>query len=287
MPGVNTKRLSRIMVAMGLILLSSALTYSKEKIKWEELVAKHLEAIGSTEARAAAATRTMNGRATVFFRLGNTGQLSGNGGILSKGRMMRIAMNFNHPDYPGEHHAYDGKDVTVGIIRPGQRSNLSQFFYEHGNLLKEGLIGGVTSTSWCLHEVKERKPKLKYKGLKKIEGNELHDLEYKARKGGGDVRVNLYFQPETFRHVMTKYVLRVPAMMGRTPEASSRQRDRYFRVTEEFDDFLSVDALTLPHSYKLIFSYEGQNMTFLTEYLIESTEILHNATLDRQAFKVQ
>lgn len=143
----NHKRLSWALGAMTLLTIGTSLTGAKEKIEWEELVARHLESIGTAEARAAVKTRAMNGRATVAFRLGNTGHLSGEGGILSNERMISISMDFGYHDYPGEYHAFDGEDVTVGLLRPGRRSNLSQFLFDHEFLLKEGLVGGVTSTS--------------------------------------------------------------------------------------------------------------------------------------------
>jgi hypothetical protein len=269
-----------------MLIMGTFHTSASDKMKWEELVANHLESIGTAEARTAVKVRAMNGRANVFFRLGSTGQLSGDGSILSKGRMVRFAMNFGHPAYPGEHYAFDGTDVTVDTLKPNQRSNLSQFLYENSFLLKEGLIGGAISTSWSLLEVKERNPELKYKGLKKIEGRELHELEYKARKGEKLMQVNLYFQQDTFRHVMSKYVLRIPADMGFTPEGSS-QPDAYVRLTEEFDDFRQVDGLTLPHQYKLVFSNEGLRPTVLIEYDIEAAQILHNVPVDPQAFKIR
>ncbi len=99
--------------------------------------------------------------------------------------------------------------------------------------------------------------------------------------------LNLYFQPDTFRHVMTKYVFTIPAMMGSLPQESSQLRDRFFRITEEFDSFRPVDGLYLPRLYRLIFSYEGQSQTYLTEYEIEAADILHNINVDEQAFRIQ
>ncbi len=283
----NRKWLISVFGVIMPMIMCISLRSSPAKIEWEELVAQHLESIGSSEARAAVKTRAMKGGASVIFRLGNSGRLSGEGSILSNGRKIRIAMNFGHPAYPGEHHAFDGESLTVGLVKPNQRSNLSQFLYEHSFLVKEGLLGGTLTTGWCLLEIEQRKPKLNYKGLKKVEGRELHQLEYKARKGEKSMSVNLYFQPDTFRHVMSKCVFTIPALMGNSPEESSQLRDRFFRITEEFDNFHPVDGLTLPHLYRLIFSYEGQSQTYLTEYEIEAGDILHNITVDEKAFRVQ
>ena len=283
----NPKWLLSVFGAMMPMIAGPSLKSAPVKIKCEELVAGHLESIGSAEARAKVRTRAMKGSAGVIFRLGDSGGLSGEGSILSEGRKIRIAMNFGHPSYPGEHHAFDGKSVTVGIVKPSQRSNLSQFLYEHSFLMREGLIGGTLATGWCLLDMEQRKPELKYKGLKAIEGKELHQLEYKSRQGENLMRVNLYFQPDTFRHVLTKYVLTIPAQMGHSPVESALLRDRVFSLTEKFDNFQPVDGLTLPHLYRLVFSYEGQSETFLTEYEIQAGVILHNIEVDEQEFRIQ
>lgn len=276
-----------VFVVTAALMVTASPVVPKDKLRAEELVGKHLESIGSAEARAAVKTRSMKGSASVVFRVGEMGRLTGEGTILSQGRMIRVAMYFGHPAYPGEQHAFDGETVTVGMVKPGQRSNLSEFLHEHGFLLSEGLIGGVVSTGWCLLEAKERGARLQYNGLKKVQGRDLHELLYKPRKGDSLTQITLYFQPDTFRHVMTKCVFRIPAQIGFTPAESSQQMDRYFRVTEEFDNFNLVDGLTIPHQYELTFSYEGQSQTFLTEYSIVAAEVLHNISVNPQMFKIQ
>jgi hypothetical protein len=272
---------------MTLLMIVISLAAAKDKIKWEELVARHLESIGTAEARAMVKTRAMNGKASVASLLGNPGRMSGLGSILSNERMTSISMNFGHRDYPGEYHAFDGKDVTVGVVRPGQRSSLSQFIHDHEFLLREGLVSGVMSTSWCLYEVKERRPKLNYDGLKKIEGTKLHRLRYRPRKGAEDARVLLYFQPDTYRHVLSTYSWSVSANMGSMPAYSPQQREIHIKITEKYDNFKQVDGLTLPHLYKLIFSYEGQSRTILTEFSIEVDETFQNIPADLKAFRVE
>ena len=68
---------------------------------------------------------------------------------------------------------------------------------------------------------------------------------------------------------------------------SALQRDRIFSVTEEFDNFQPGDGLSLPHQYRLVYSYEGQSETFLTEYEIRAGVILHNIEVDDQEFRIQ
>lgn len=279
--------MKRIAASCALLSLSWLLQAKEAKLKPEELIEKHLAAIGTPEARAEVKSRMMNGTAEVVFRVGSFGQLSGGSTFASQGNRVRLALKFPHPEYPGEQLAFDGEDVSVGVIHSGRRSELSQFVHEYDALLKEGLMGGVTSTAWCLLDVKTRQPRMAYNGLKKFEGRELHELRYRPRKGLGDFVITLYFEPDTFRHVYTTYVLKIASYMGATPEESARQRDVFYRMREEFGDFRTVDGLTLPHSYKLALTYEGQNQTRLTQWTAAFGEVRHNPELDPSIFAVR
>ncbi len=257
------------------------------KMKAEEVIAKHLASIGTPEARAAIRNRAVEGIAQVIFRLPNPGALKGRGHVLSEGRQYHIGMDFNALEYPAEQLAFDGDKVTVSQVRPGQRSHLSMFVYQFDVLMKEGLLGGVMTTAWALLDLPGRQPKLDYSGLKKIGGKQLHELKYRARKGAADLQVSLYFDPETFRHVSTQIRLVQPATMGRTPTESAGQRDTIQTIVESYDDFRTVDSLTLPHAYKLVQTIEGQNSATLVDYNIAAAQIRHNQTLDPRVFSAQ
>ena len=264
------------------------------KIKAEELVAKHLESIGTAEARAAAKNRTASGVAQVTFHMPKPGQLGGIGTFLSEGRMMRIAMKFGAPDHQGEQFVFDGKSVDVGQLRLRVRSHLAQFVYDHSILLKEGLMGGTMTTAWPLLDLAGRQPKLDYTGLKKVDGKSLLEVKYRAKKDPGDVQVALYFDPETFRHVYSEYRLIVRAMMvqgkdemGKTLPDTSSQNDAYYKIQEWFDDFRTVDSLSLPHGYKLSFNRRGSGEAVIFDYSNAFTQILHNQAIDPKAFVIQ
>jgi hypothetical protein len=266
-------------------LASGELLFSKdEKLKPEELVLKHLASIGTADAIANAKTRVMNGTAQAVFRLGSTGQVNGKGTILSDGGKVRIGMTFPALEYPGEQLAYDGNRVTVGQVRPGQKSDLSAFVYQYDVLLKEGLLGGTTTTAWALLNTSGRQPKLNYSGLKKIEGRQLHELKYRAKKGGGDLQISLYFDPETFRHTNTQIRLVQPAAMASNPAASSGQRDTVYTIVEHYGDFKEVDGLNLPHSYKIVLTIEGMQRTILYEWNLAFDQASHNQAIEPKYF---
>src|SRR4030095_4027570 len=126
---------------------------------------------------------------------------------------------FPSPDYPYERIGFDGERVSARPIRPNERSPFSDFFLSHETVFKEGLIGGVLSTAWPLLHLEERKAKLSYAGAGEGSGRPPPKLRYAPRKGS-DLKVTLFFDAETFRHVRTEYERTVPAPIGATPSQS-------------------------------------------------------------------
>jgi hypothetical protein len=264
-------------------------------MKVEELVARHLSSIGTPEARAAAKNRAGSGIAQVTFRMPKTGQLPGRSDVISDGRRMRIAMMFSSQDNQSEQLVFNGKAVDTSQVGLRLRSPLSAFVFDHLALLQEGLMCGTMTTAWPLLDLAGRQPKLVYTGLKKLEGRQLHELTYRPKKDAGDLQIALYFDPETFRHVYSQYRLVERVGVGEygrptpaNPTTTNPGTDTFYKIEEWFDDFKTVDSLTLPHAYKLRFTREGSDPpTYICEYSISLTQVLHNQAVDPKAFVIQ
>lgn len=289
--GTENRRRNRAvmcLLSVLLLVLNLPLLGAKDaKMKPEELVAKHLDSIGTPEARAAAKNRVATGASQFTMRLPTGRLLSGPATVVSEGKMLCISMVFGAQDYPSEQLIFDGNTANVAPIRRGRRSELGGFFYTYDVLLKDGLIGGTMTTAWALLDVPDRRAKLEYDGLKKVDGKQMHELKYMAKKGSSGLFITLHFDPETYRHVHSEYKLTRPANMGTRPEDSSSQRETLYHIQEWFDDFKTVDSLNLPHAYKMVYSREGSGATTLLEYKIVLSNILHNQTLDPKAFAIQ
>jgi hypothetical protein len=270
-----------------LCLFATALAAREQKLKSEEVVAKHLASIGTAEARASIKNRLASGTAEVVLRLGGQGTLSGKGQIVSEGRKLRMALTFGSPDYPGEQIVYNGEKVDAGQVRPGQRTPLSTFLYAYDVIAGEGLLGGVLSTAWPLLDLGARQAKLDYSGLKKIEGKQLHEVKYRAKKGRADLQIALYFEPETFRHVRTQYRLVQPPGMASDPTLSSSQLDTTYTLWEVFNNFKEVEGLVLPLANKLDLTIEAQNATVMTHWSFTVTGIAHNQQIDPKFFTIR
>ncbi|MFZ0749197.1 MAG: hypothetical protein WAM70_07545, partial [Pyrinomonadaceae bacterium] len=238
-----------LFVAGARVATVSVTAGDEQKMKPEELVAKHLESIGTAEARAAARNRIINGISELTLKQGGSGNLVGSALMASEGNKNMIMMGFNRADYDSEKISYNGNKLTVAQIRPGVRSPTGEFFRTHDEMFREGLFGGTLSQSWPLLNVAERKPKLEYGGTKKIGGRLAHELKYMPNKGAS-LKIKLYFDAENFRHIRSEYERQIAATMGARPIDSGGRLDTRYKAVEEFSDFKEENGLTLPHTYK-------------------------------------
>ena len=278
---------------------SDALYSQNKELTAAEVVAKHLKALGKPEAVAKIKSRGVFGDAAVQFIQGGSGQLlDGMFALGSEGRNLGMQMKFNDNKYPGEYFAYNGKETTVGYITPGQKSPIGEFIFRYNGLMKEGLLGGVLSVTWPLLNVQERQAELVYK-QEKVEDHVYHVLEYGSRKSlGGDLKVKLYFDPETFHHVRTEYRVRIKNDASALPSVNSgmgsstsgagqsdtsrtrpderqkqstiqtSQADSIYVLVEKFSNFSLVDGVVLPKDYSIEYSAEGSGVAFIARWAV-------------------
>lgn len=256
-----------------------------DKMKPEEVVAKHLDSIGKPEARAAIKSRIIQGTTVATFRVGGTGTAMANSVLASTADRNLVSIVFNNAEYPFERMGYDGKRVTVAELKPGIRSRLGKFFQQYEMPLKEGLLGGVLSSAWPLYDMTGRSAKLKYLGTKEIDDRKVHVLEYDAKNDGG-LKTKLYFDAETFRHVRTEYERRMIQQMPDQPSVTQQQGDAITRLTEDFSDFKEENGLMLPHTYKLALSIESNNSRVLQDWVFTLTKFNFNQAIADSEFDV-
>lgn len=229
-----------------------------EKMKPEEVIAHHLDAVGTKEARAAA--RNVEGSCAMTAPSGGgvAGALLGRFRFESDAARFRLQMKFPSQGYPEEGFALEAGKPEVGFVLPGRRSALGNFLSTNEAILREGLLGGILNGAWPLLDLAGRGAKVGYDGLKKLEGRERHRLRYRARKGQGDLEAFLYFEPDTFRHVASVYRTSLAQQLGTTIESSSRQSDIYLQLDETFSDFKPSRGLTVPASWTIRYEMQGK-----------------------------
>jgi hypothetical protein len=253
-----------------------------QKLKPEDVVARHLESIGPAEKRNAVKTRATAGTVEIAMRVGGTANITGKGNVISEGIASRLAYAFPALEYPGEQMAYDGARVTVMQINPGNYSPFGGFIYENNYPLKENLLMGVLGTGWALADIRGHQPKLDYNGVKKIDGQQVHELKYAPKNQKGAMQTTLYFDVDTFRHVRTQYrVERPPAQLNNIADSAELVR---YQITERFSDFKEVDGLTLPHTYYLEFSIDAPRGASLTTWVHKIDQIIQNQPVEKRVF---
>jgi hypothetical protein len=287
----GSKRLTRIALAAAAFLCSTV-GGAANKLKADELVALHLKAIGENLVRK---NRVAQGLGTVDIRVGNRAKMAGPAMLLAEGNKLRTEINFGHPQYAREALIRSGEKLDIAYVSPGARSRLGSTLWDFfPRLVQEGLYGGILSTDWALLDLDKRQAKIRYHGLKKFEGRKLHRLEYRP-KNGVDYRIRIYFEPETYRHVASRYRLTLPAGMGRglvdirggAFGAGSGPADKIrIRLTETFSDFKEVDGLTLPHRYRIALNTSAIG-GFVGHWEIKIQHMMHDQRIAARAFAIQ
>lgn len=293
-PLLNSARLLLplvVLVATGICIRPAQ---ADDKLTLTELIAKHLESIGTAEARARVNGTKIKGNATVTVKLCGEGQVDGQVMMASHDAANLINMNFEMAAYPQEALRYDGTKLTVSHLRPGTRTCLANFFLTHDVVFREGLVGGVLSESWSLLNVQERNPKLEYGGLKKIDDKELHVLKYNPRKGS-DLKIVLYFDATSFRHVRTDYSRTIYATEQRRiapggpnlPPATNQQASAArIEAREEFEDFKEESGLNLPHTYKFHLSIQSETRPAIVDWVFNLKDYTFTTPLDAADFSI-
>jgi hypothetical protein len=288
----------------------------------KELIDKHLRAIGRPETLAAIQSRGISGKAGVKFILGATGNLElGHFMYVSEGSKSGLQMVFKDVNYPGEHFGFDGSEVSVAYITPGQRSPLADFVFRHNSVMKEGLLGGILNTGWPLLDIEKNQPRMKLIESD-IEGRRLYELEYgDPGKRAAFMTVSLFFDMKSFRHVRTEYGVRMandltaarkiltaddlslskamnnaegsifiagePGRMTEKPTIMDSLADSKYLLVETFDDFADVGGAILPRSYSIDYSLEGQGVTFIGKWDIQAEFYTNNGHVDQSFFQAQ
>ncbi|HSW40757.1 MAG TPA: hypothetical protein VLL97_14840 [Acidobacteriota bacterium] len=313
MVGKIGKILIAVCLMTGLLMLSSdALRAQDNAAVINEVIQKHLQSFGKAEDVGKIKSRGVVGAAGVTFILGATGNLTdGSFMTVSEGGSIGMMLEFKDVNYPGEYFAYNGKDVTVSTIKPGQRSPLGDFMFRHPGIIREGLFGGVISVAWPLLKDESERPSFIYsKGS--VGDRPAHILEYSPENRLRGMTVKLFFDGETYRHIRTEYEVRqyddLTAKSGitagaedwnraapvdgkvspREPAASIRgqhaQPVSVYRLVETFGEYANVGGIMMPQLYMIDYSLEGSGTAFIARWLVAARNWINNGVIDQTFF---
>ena len=282
------RRALMLICAMAVALLPLApAAPASDKITAEEVIAKHLEALGPAAARSSAHSRVAVGSAKATFKVRSTsGVLDGRAVFGSIDRKVLLALGFSAPNYPGEKIGFDGKKFTVGYLTPGVRSALGNFLLNNSGIFKEGMMGGTLSAAWPLLNLADRGAKVDYAGTDKIDGQLVHKIKY-SPKQGSEVRFSLYFDATTFHHVRTQYDFTIASRLASGGvDAQTTTSETRYKMIESYSDYKKEGDLTLPHSYTLQLEIVRQSGTSLDKWEVTLEQFQFNQPLEDSSFDV-
>jgi hypothetical protein len=187
-----------------------------------------------------------------------------------------------------ERFAFDGDKTSFAVFTSShQPSSFGDFVRTQDFILKEGWLGGELTTGWALENLDHSRGRLDSVGLKKIDGHDLQCIEY-FPKANTDMAIKLYFDPETYRHVMTVYSMVWQPGVGRDARDSANQRQVRYTIEERFSNFQTDNGLTLPRHYDLRYTQEPQSSpTRAYDWDMTADKVLTNVGLDPANFQIK
>lgn len=283
----------RLSAVLGfLIVLTGAVVQAAlaaaPNLKTEEIVAHHLDSIAPIATRDGAKSRVVQGTLKFRVPVGGGGEVTGTWGRVSSEKMSAFVMRFGFGDWHGEQFTFDGsKTGFAAATSSHERSEFAQFISSQDFMIKEGLLGGEYSTGWALLRLEANHAKVQSIPRKKVDGRELIGLQYFS-KGTSDMQVRIYFDPETFRHLLTIYSLDIAPNMSADVTRSSSQKEIRYTLEERFGDFKTTEGVTLPTSYQLQWTEELQSgRTLMFDWHMTVTGLRDNIPLDTANFQVK
>jgi hypothetical protein len=282
------RSLGKMTAVLFLLVIVTPRLLRGSDVKLEDLVAKHLDSIGSVESRNGLKSRVVQGAATYRILVGGSGAIDGKYVFASEGPKSNYLFKINTNGYRGEQFIWDGNKISIaGTYADKSRSEFGDFVLGQDIAVRENLLGGVWSSEWPLCDVGGHKAKLHYEGLKKTDGQEFLVLRYQPKRNT-DLDISLYFSPQTYRHVMTTYKAARVSGLGQGEIGTARKQNTLYAIEERFSDFQTTDGLTLPTHYDLRFTEELDNgFTKAVEWDVKAMSIMNNISINAQSFQVK
>lgn len=270
-----------------LSLSSTVAAQNSSKIKPEDIVAKHLDSIGTAETLAAANNRLFEGKSQARVTQSSIITVQGKSLLASTADSNLIQMMFeavSASDYSREQISFDGKKLNIPFNTESQRSALGDFVFNYPEIVKQSLLGGTLFSSWALTNKENKLSKLQYVGKDKIAGKQVVVLRVLPR-GGSSLNIKLYFDAQTFRHLRTVYYRIFTPQGVISDDVSWRQSETRYELVEDFSDYKQINGLNLPTAYKITYTIETQTIARQFEWLLKFSRFSFNQKMQADMFR--
>lgn len=263
-------------ISLTVALFSAAV--SAQKLKADEIIAKHLDSIGTNKQREQVKNQMAAGTSRFESKLPDR-KAVGKAIIVSEGSNLFFAASFNSREYSFEKIGFFKNKVSLPFATAGSRSPLGAFIADHPKILDDGLFAGSISKTWLLLNSAEQKGKFQTAGTKTVGGRKAYALNYFSKSlASSEMTIKLFFDAENFQHLKTEYRHTISGKqqpfgtLGTQPGVE-------ISITETFGDFKNTNGLTLPHSYKIQYLTDSNSGTYEYDWVITITQYLFNQNL--------
>jgi len=282
--------LTLLLSLASLACLADSVQAQENRLSPEEIIARHLQSLGSSDQINKAKKRMAIGGSEFIIRL-RSATAVGRAVLASDGQNMAFFSTFNMSDYKMERIGIFSDKIDIPFVIPGRRSPLGSWLTAYDRTINDRIFGGTVFSTWLFSREKSEWGKMETEGKKKIGDREAWVVSYtptKSLKAGSFIR--LYFDTETFRHLRTVYRQTETengfydtGTRGSNKGSTGRDWDASMAsnsstLTEDFEEYRKEGGLVLPHKYGIKLSVDSAAGTseFKWDFSIEEYRIADN-----------
>ena len=245
----------------------------EQKLTGDEIILKHLTAIGGREALAKLKTRVAVG--TIRKENEPEGRLA----VMSEPNKLSVFYGFRDFDV---RMVYDGTHSWVRPAMPREVANLTD---KYEQMLASGLMFNSMSLYNLIALAKPGELKLEAKGMKKVDGKPAYVVQLKPAKGSV---ARLFFDAESFMWIRTEYgSASVSKELGGFTNGVVNQGGSETTVDFyiETSDFREIDGVKVPFKFVQIVTSPILRQKAVGTISGSIQEYIHNGDIDPKMFQ--
>jgi hypothetical protein len=151
---------------LSIAVLCLGFRIEAQKLSADEIIAKHIQAVGGKEKLGSIKNRIAAGLSEFESKLPSK-RTGGKAVIVGQGQDLMFVASFASNEYPFEKIGYFSGKQSLPFVPTGARSPLGAFLAEHPAILREGLFAGVIVRNWAVFDAKSESSKFRPGGTKK------------------------------------------------------------------------------------------------------------------------
>ena len=262
-----------LLLSLLVVPLVNVIGQVDQKLTGDEIISKHLAAVGGREALAKFKTRVAVG--TVRMESEPEARFA----VMSEPNKLSVFYGFRDFDL---RMVYDGKTAWVRPAMPRQVANLTDKYQQ---MLASGLMFNSMSLYNLIESSHPGELKFEAKGLKKVDGKPAYVVQLKPAKGSA---ARLFFDAESFMWIRTEYgSASVSKEIGGFTNDIVNQGGSETTVDFyiETSDFREVDGVKLPFKFVQVLTSPILRQKAIDTISGSIREYLHNGNIDPKMFQ--